>query len=161
MVSPDPISPDQSGSDPESQAVGGSSPEAPEALVLVTLKASSGTIVKIEAVEPDGSHHELAPADVARLTGDGPKSTLQSIVHEAFEAGLACVLGGGDRAIAEEAASEGKEETELHDVLLDSLIAHSAAKRLLQQDVLNSAMLGTIISEASNGAPTGSMTAGT
>jgi hypothetical protein len=149
MVSPkkSPAAPGKVGRPPAS-----SSPEAGDGLVLVTLKAGTGAIVKIEAVEPDGSRHELAPEDVARLAPEGPNATLERIIHEAFEAGVACVLGGNsERAAAAEAAAEGKEEAELHDVLLDSLIAHSPAKRLLQPDVLNSAMLGTIIGEASGG----------
>jgi hypothetical protein len=150
MVSPKKSPADQAGP----RKVGrppASSPESPEGLVVVTLKAGTGAIVKIEAVEPDGSRHELAPEDAARLAPEDPNSTLESIIHEAFEAGLACVLGGNSEQAAAEAAAEGKEEAELHDALLDSLIAHSPAKRLLQADVLNSAMLGTIISEASGG----------
>jgi hypothetical protein len=135
------------------------SSETPEGLVLVTLKANTGAIVKIETVEPDGSRHELSASDTARLVAERPQSTLESLVHEAFEAGLACVLGDANgREAADEAADESTEDAELHNVLLGSLIAHSSAKRLLQREVLSSAMLGTIISQASNGHRAGAAT---
>jgi hypothetical protein len=134
---------------PEHQAAAAASPETTESLVLVTLKANTGTIVKVEAVEPDGSRHEIAPSDMARLLASGRQATLQSLMHEAFEAGLACLLGGGsERREPDEPAAEGSEDDALHDVLLETLIAKSPAKRLMQPDVLNSAMLRTIISEA-------------
>jgi hypothetical protein len=160
MVSPKDAPIDHSGKGKKGHAGAAPAPETGEGLVLVTLKADTGTIMKIEAVEPDGSRHDLAPGDAARLAAGGPKSTLESIIHEAFEAGLACVLGGGDRETAEDTGAEG-EEAELHDVLLDSLIARSAARRLLRPEVLNSAMLGTIINKASNGSRTGTMSTGT
>jgi len=116
-------------------------------LVLVTLKASTGSIVKVEAIEPDGSRHELSAADTVRLAGERP--TFSSLVHDAFEAGVACILDDG--ATPDENAAESKEEAELHDALLDALMERSGARRLLSREILASAVLGTIISEASNG----------
>ncbi|HEY2048911.1 MAG TPA: hypothetical protein VGH03_06185 [Caulobacteraceae bacterium] len=120
-----------------------------EALVVVTLKAKDGAILKIESVEADGSRHELSAGEAGRLLGDHPKKTVQSLVHEAFEAGIACVLDDGPiGAGAEEASGESKEDAALHDELLGALIERSPAKRLLQGDILNSVVLGALISVA-------------
>jgi hypothetical protein len=118
----------------------------------VTLKASTGAIVKIEAVASDGSRHELSARESAELANERP--TLASLVHDAFEAGIACVLdeeaGGGGA----EASPESDEDTDLHDALLDALIEQTAAKRLLSRETLDSAVLGTIIRAASDEANT-------
>jgi hypothetical protein len=121
---------------------------------VVTLKVSDGSIVKIEAVDAGGSRHDLTAAEAATLLGRLPNGTVVDLVHEAFEAGIACVLddiNGG--AMTDEAAGESREQAILHDELLDALIEQSPAKRLLRREVLNSALLGTIMSQASGSSP--------
>ena len=115
-----------------------------EDLVVVTMKASTGSIVSIEVAAPDGSRHQISASETARLAGERP--TFASLVHDAFEAGIACVLddGGGD-----EVAAESEEDVDLHDALLDALIEQSTVKRLLSRETLSSAVFGTIIREAS------------
>ena len=114
-------------------------------LVVVTLRASTGTIVSVEMATADGARHALTDSETARLVGERP--TFASLVHDAFEAGIACVLddgaGGGD-----ERSGETEEDVDLHDALLDALIERSAAKRLLSRETLHSAVLGTIIDAA-------------
>ncbi len=121
-------------------------PAGSEDLVVVTMKASTGSIVKIEVAAPDGSRrHEISASETARLAGERP--TFASLVHDAFEAGIACVLDDG---AGDEASAESEEDVDLHDALLDALIEQSAAKRLLSRETLTSAVLGTIIREASS-----------
>ena len=128
------------------QKAAASTPAESDDLVVVTLKASTGTIVSVEMTSSDGSHrHALTESETTRLVGERP--TFATLVHDAFEAGLACVLderGGG----ADERAGETEEDADLHDALLDALIEHSAAKRLLSRETLHSAVLGTIIRAA-------------
>jgi hypothetical protein len=128
-------------------------PQAPETLVVVTLKMSDGSIQTIEAVDPGGARHELTAAEAAKLLGNRPNSTVEGLVHQAFEAGIAYVLDDGQASAADEEAAESREDAALHDELLDALIERSPAKRLLRREVLNSALLGTIISGASGGTP--------
>jgi len=111
--------------------------------VVVTLKASTGSIVSIEVAPADGERHRLSPQETAQLAGERP--TFASIVHDAFEAGIACVL---DDAEGDEAIDESREDAELHDALLDALIERSGAKRLLSRETMASALLGTITREA-------------
>ena len=115
-----------------------------EDLVVVTLRASTGSIVSVEMTAPDGSRHALTDSETARLVGERP--TFASLVHDAFEAGIACVL---DHGAGDEASGESQEDVDLHDALLDALIERSTAKRLLSREMLTSAVLGTIIREAS------------
>ena len=120
-----------------------------EALVVVTLKAGDGSIVKIEVVDGGVERDELSAEDALRLLGDRPKATVEGLVHDAFEAGIAWVLDEKPgRASADEAEGETEEDAALHAELLDALIERSPAKRLLQRDVLSSALLGTLIQVA-------------
>jgi hypothetical protein len=112
--------------------------------VVVTLKASTGTIVSIEVVPAGGERHQPSTQETVQLAGERP--TFASLVHDAFEAGIACVLDdakGGDEAI-----DESGEDADLHDALLEALIERSAAKRLLSRETIASALLGTITREA-------------
>ena len=118
-----------------------------EDLVVVTLKASTGSIVKLEGVAADGSRHELSARESAQLAGERP--TLSSLVHDAFEAGIACILDEGIGADVAETSPEDREDAELRNALLDALIEKSEAKRLLSRETMNSAVLGTIILAAS------------
>jgi hypothetical protein len=120
-------------------------PAESDDLVVVTLKASTGQVVSVEMATPDGARHALTDTETARLVGERP--TFASLVHDAFEAGLACVLD--DRSDGDERSGETEEDVDLHDALLDALIEHSAAKRLLSRETLHSAVLGTIIHAAS------------
>ncbi|HEY2049391.1 MAG TPA: hypothetical protein VGH03_08610 [Caulobacteraceae bacterium] len=102
--------------------------------------------MKIEVVDGSGERDELSAEDALRLLGDRPKATVEGLVHDAFEAGIACVLDEKPgRASVDEADGETEEDAALHAELLDALIERSPAKRLLQSDVLSSALLGTLI----------------
>ena len=123
-------------------------------LVVVTLKASTGSIVSVEIAAPDGSRHALTDGETERLVGERP--TFASLVHDAFEAGIACILDDGS---VDETGAESEEDVDLHDALLDALIERSAAKRLLRRETLQSAALSTIIHSASGGEAAGSASA--
>ena len=71
---------------------------------------------------------------------------MEGLVHEAIEAGIACVLDEKlGRASTDDADGETDEDAALHDELLGALIERSPARRLLQRDVLSSALLGSLI----------------
>lgn len=112
-------------------------------LIAFTVDPAAGRVVKIERVDSAGERHELSAEETARLPrGDG-KPTLERIVEQAFEAGIDCVLGDGA-----EGERESNEDTELSRALLQSLIERSAAKRLLQHEVLGPAIIGTLMEQA-------------
>jgi hypothetical protein len=117
-------------------------------LITFTIDAAGGRIIAIERVDVAGVRHELSEDDRARLAGNGARGALQTLVEQAFEAGIGCVLG---EAADEAEARESAEDAELRQLLLRSLIAHGRARRLLQADVLNRAVVGALIERAASG----------
>lgn len=115
--------------------------ESAARLLTLTIDARTGEIVKFESLDESGVPHELSDEDKASLAREGPGDRLEEIVEQAFEAGIACVLGGGDRIQTQ----ESEQDAELRHLLLLPLIEHSMAKRLMQGNVLNRAFLRTLI----------------
>lgn len=110
-------------------------------LLTFTIDAKTGQIVKFESLDESGVRHEVSDEEKANLARAGVGDKLEEIVEQAFEAGIACVLGGGDKAQTQ----ESEEDAELRHLLLLPLIEHSMARRLMQGEVLNRAILGTLI----------------
>jgi hypothetical protein len=115
--------------------------QAAAQLLTFTIDAKTGQLVKFESLDESGARHELSDEEKANLAREGIGDRLEQIVEQAFEAGIACVLGGDNRGQAQ----ESEQDAELRHLLLLPLIEHSMAKRLMQGDVLNRAILGTLI----------------
>ena len=113
-------------------------------LFTFTIDASTAQVVKLEAQDASGARHELSDEEKASLAQAGPEAGLEQLVEQAFEAGIDCVLGDGEREDREEPA----EEAELRHLLLTPLIEHSPARRLMQREALSRAILGTLIQHA-------------
>jgi hypothetical protein len=123
-------------------------PEASAArLVSFTLEPETGRLIRIDAVDAAGNRSELPEELRSSLATGGDAATLDSVVAQAFEAGIDCVLGADGAA---EDPEESDEDAELRRALLRSLIERSAAKRLLQPDVLGRAVIATWMAEATN-----------
>jgi len=120
-------------------------------LFAFTIDANTAQIVKLETLDASGARHELSDEEKASLAREGSAGGLEEFVERAFEAGIACVLGGDER---QEKADESAEESELRHLLLTPLIEHSPAKRLIQREALNRAILGTLIQYATQGPAT-------
>ncbi|MBA1156830.1 hypothetical protein [Microvirga mediterraneensis] len=123
----------------------------------VTLDAKTGTIIQIEGIDATGARHELSKDEKAELARDNGRAGLEQLLEQAFEAGIACVLGGEDEAVG---AREPKEEADLRRILLKPLIDESPAARLMRRDVLDRAIVETLIhhslkprSKSSEGGP--------
>ena len=75
---------------------------------------------------------------------------MEAIIEQAFEAGIAYVLGDeGD----EDDPMESEKDANLRHLLLQPLIENSAAKRLIRGDVLSRAILKTLIDHATGSRP--------
>ena len=119
---------------------------APDAdLFTITIQAKTGQIVKIQRAEGGDGRSELSDRERADLLKKGSKDTLETLIEQAFEAGIACVLGD---AIQGSEADESEEEADLRHLLLDPLIRHSPVERLMQREVLSRAFLGTVVQHA-------------
>jgi hypothetical protein len=110
-------------------------------LFTFTIDAATGQVVKFEALDASGAHWELSDEERASLVRDGSER-LEEALEQAFEAGIDCVLGSDDE---QDDSEESAQDSELRHLLLAPLIEHSAAKRLLQREALNRAILGTLI----------------
>ena len=140
---------DKKGSGPKSSL-------ADQDLLTVTIHAKTGQIVKIERVNGPDAHHELTAEEKASLAKEGG-ATLEAIIEEAFEAGMAYVLEDGgdedDLMESEKDLMESEKDANLRHLLLRPLIENSAAKRLIRRDVLSRAILKTLIDHATGSRP--------
>ena len=124
--------------------------EAAPQLLTFTIQARTGQIVKIESVDSGGAHHELSDEEKTNLAREKSKATLEDIIEQAFEAGIACVLGDED---GKDDSPESAKDADLRRLLLRPLIEDGAAERLMQRDLLNRAMLTTLIQNSTSSRP--------
>ena len=114
-------------------------------LFAFTIDASTARIVKLETLDASGARHELSEEEKASLAREENGDGLEDVVERAFEAGIACVVGGEE---SQEKTEESAEDAELRHMLLTPLIEHSPAKRLIEREALTRAILGTLIQHA-------------
>jgi hypothetical protein len=122
-----------------------SQPSPNAGLITATIEAATGKIVEVRSIDDAGASGELTADRRAKLSKQSGEATLEDLVEQAFEAGIACVLG--DDAEGDE-ASESKEDVALRRQILRPMIANSAARRLMRQEVLGRAIVGTLIQKA-------------
>jgi hypothetical protein len=111
-------------------------------LVAFTVDADSGRIVKLEKVDSTGARRDLSDEDAASLTKGRTVPTLEAIIEQAFEAGIACVLGDGAE---QDEGQESKDDAALRRVLLTPLMERTPAHGLQQPEVLGKAILASAI----------------
>jgi hypothetical protein len=114
----------------------------PDDLLTVTIDTKTGQIIKIEGANGTRPHHELSDEEKASLAKKTGRATLEAIIEEAFEAGIACGLG---EEADEDEPVESEKDASLRHLLLRPLIENSAVKRLMRRDVLSRAFLKTLI----------------
>jgi len=114
-------------------------------LFAFTIDANTAQVVKLETLDESGGRHELSEeekASLAHAVSEG--ADLEEFVEKAFEAGIACVLGEDQH----QQKADDADEAELRHLLLTPLIEHSSVKSLMQREVLNRAILGTLLQRA-------------
>lgn len=109
--------------------------------VTITIDAESAEVVRIEGVDATGSRHELSEEEKTSLIKERREERLAAFVEQAFEAGIASVLGRDE----DETKEESPEDIELRRELLAPLIERSGLGHLTERTALNRAMLGTLI----------------
>jgi len=105
-----------------------------EQQVVVTISASMGRIVRVEKTDKGGKRHELGDEEWAKLVGEDEAEEIESALEEAFEAGVAVVLGEEYEA---DEAYEDDEERALRRLLLGGLLRRSTRRRILQRLVMS------------------------
>lgn len=150
MAPPDPpASPEPKSPEGQERSGAASSPPSRPAeqatfsdLVSITLDPLGGRVVRVEYIGAEGERHEMSAEEAKRLKlYGGPEATLQGVVEKAFQAGIDCVLGDGDE-------EESTEDAELSRVLLQALIERSPVTGLMKGEVLDRAIIGTLIKQA-------------
>src|SRR6516164_8937266 len=145
-----PRAPGKKGSGPKSSAHTSEPVPDNSDLLTVTIDANTGQIVKIERVNGPNAHHELTAEEKASLAKASGRATLEAIIEQAFEAGLAYGLGDeGD----EDDSMESEKDANLRHLLLRPLLENSAAKRLVRRDVLSRAILKSLIDHTTGSQP--------
>lgn len=125
-------------------------PDATAKFLAFTIDANTAQIVKLESLDASGASHELSEDEKASLATAVSKDRLEEVLEQAFEAGIACALGEGfarddAEGSADDEAKESEEDAELAHLLLKPLIEHSTAMGLMKPEVLNRAILETLI----------------
>jgi hypothetical protein len=119
-------------------------------LITATFEAATGKIIDVRSVDDAGASSELTMDRRARLTEQIGEASLEDLFEQAFEAGIVCMLGDDAESDADADAdvSESEEDVALRHQILQPMIEHSTARRLLQQEVLGRAIVGTLIRKA-------------
>lgn len=117
-------------------------------LFVFTIDADTAQIIKFETVDGSGDRHELSPEEKTALVAKGSEDRLDEVVEQAFEAGIACALREELSDPQNGEADETDEDAELRHLLLAQLIEQSGIKHLMQGEVLDRAIFGTLVQHA-------------
>lgn len=106
--------------------------------VMMTIEVPMGKIVKVEKIDKAGKRHELAEEEWAKLVGGDEAEDIEVALEEAFEAGIAAVLG---ERYDDEGAYEDDEERAVRRFLIHELLGPHPVQRRILQRVLVSRVL--------------------
>src|SRR5437762_11557609 len=87
--------------------------------LVVTFNAAMGEIVKVEKVDKAGKHQELTEKECAKLAGQDEVEEIEAAREEAFEAGVAVMLGDEHE---EDSEDSDDEETAIRQILIGRLL---------------------------------------
>ena len=116
------------------EAVGASEEEQ----LVVTINAPIGKVVKVEKIDKGGKRHELAENEWAKLVDDDELEEIEAALEEAFEAGIAAVLG---EEFEDDEANEDDEDRDLRRLLIAGLLRRRPVQRRILQRLVVSHLL--------------------
>lgn len=111
-------------------------------LLVFTIDAKSGQIVKFESVDDAGVNHPVSKTDWLDMVKQGKDTDVEKLLEDAFEAGIAC--GVGDESAPQE-EFDSEEDAHLRRMLLKPLFERSAAASLAHHPTLRHAVLQSLI----------------
>ena len=106
-----------------------------------TIDASTGRVLKVETLDAKGARREVSEKEKATLAR-ARTERIEDALEQAFEAGIECVLGGEVEAPE---VNDSDNDVALRHVLVSPLMQQSPASRLLQREVLDRAILETLL----------------
>jgi len=101
--------------------------------LVVTFNATVGEIVKVEKVDKAGKHQELTEKECAKLAGQDEVEEIEVALEEAFEAGIAVMLGDEYEGYAEDYDDE---ETAVRQLLIGGILQRLPVRRRLLHQLL-------------------------
>jgi hypothetical protein len=116
------------------EAVGASEQEQ----VVMTINTPMRKIVRVEKIDKAGKRHEIPEEEWAKLVGEDELEDIQVALEEAFEAGIAAVLG---EEYEDDEADEDDDERALRRFLIRELQRRRPVQRRILQRVLVSRLL--------------------
>jgi hypothetical protein len=94
-----------------------------------------GKVVKVEKLDKSGKRHEIMEEEWTALVGDDETEDIEVALEEAFEAGIAAVLGD---PYDDDQADEDDEEKAVRRLLIHRLLGrHPVQRRILQRVLVN------------------------
>src|SRR5262245_20841864 len=109
-----------------------------EEQVVVTINAPMGKIVRVEKIDKAGKRQELAEDEWAKLVGDDEVEEIEAALEEAFETGVAAVLG---EEYENNEEYEDDEEKALRRLLIGGLLRRRPVQRRILQRLLVTRLL--------------------
>ena len=109
-------------------------------VLTFTVDATTGNVLTVESLDASGARRRVSIREQKTLARAG-RERLESVLEEAFEAGIDCVLGDGDQRETAESELDAK----LRHDLIAPLIESSPAGRRLKRELLQRARLGPLI----------------
>ena len=110
--------------------------------LAITLNSDTGEILKYEAVDAAGGRRELSQNERLELAKIRRGEAVEDLIERAFEAGLACLLGGAD---GPEDENETEEDARFRRALLRPLMEKSVVGPRLRRDALRRAIVRSLI----------------
>jgi hypothetical protein len=106
--------------------------------LLVTIHAPTGKIVKAEKIGKAGKPQEVTEEEWTRFVGEDEVDEIETALEEAFDAGIAAMLG-------EEYEDEGAYEDDDEKALRRSLIAGLLSRRHVHRRILDRVLIARVL----------------
>lgn len=116
-------------------------------LISFTFEPNTGEILKFETLDSNGQRREPSKPEKLELAREARGAGVEALLERAFEAGIACVLGGDS---GPEDDRETEDEAGLRQILLKPLIEGSAVARAMRREALRQAIVQTLIQDIAN-----------
>jgi len=127
------------------------SPPPEPGLINATIDAATGKVVEVLSIDGAGASEKLTTNLRAKLSEQSGDTTLEDLFGEAFEAGIACVLGDDAEDGEEDETGDTAADVSLRRQILRQMIERSTAQRFTKNDVLGRAIVRTLLQKAAAG----------
>jgi hypothetical protein len=101
--------------------------------MVVTLRAATGRIEKVERIDSGGSRREVAADEAIELAGREEMERIETALDDAFEAGIVSMLDPESDAEEFNGPDESAEDLRLRRELLTLIIGSKVRRRLLRR----------------------------